>query len=298
MRRYNFLYFIGQAFKGLWRNGVMTAASVVVLVSCLLLTGTFASLVQNINYNLSELDLLNEIVLFLDKDATDESVQRILGEIDSLRNLGIENVNYISKEQALQEMRDKDSEYAHLYEDITPQDNPLADSIRITYNDSSKASTLDYKLRLIDGVRKVNNRLDLAMKIEGFKKTVSLVFAWFLAMLFILSLFVIINTVKLGVYARRDEIAVMRYVGATRLFIVTPFIIEGILIGVASAGAAFFATKELYIYILKTRAVGLDMIKVIPFDSLSHDLLIAYIIVGAVTGIVGSVISLRKNIEV
>ena len=130
-----------------------------------------------------------------------------------------------------------------LYE-LVDGDNPLRDSFVITYEDNSKASTTVYQVNHIDGIAKVNFRLDLVTTIEKIKSGISLVLIWFMAILFVVSIFVIINTIKLAVpLESAPSITIMRYVGATEWFVILPFIFEGIIIGLISSGLASSLSK-------------------------------------------------------
>ena len=124
-----------------------------------------------------------------------------------------------------------------------------------------------------------------------------LVFSWFLVILFIVSIFVIINTIKLAVYARRHEITVMRYVGATNAFITFPFVFEGIIIGVAASIVAYGIEIFLYNYISKTALVGVSFVSIIEASKVAVPLAAGFVIVGILTGIIGSVFSLRKYLK-
>ena len=187
MRHYSLGYFFSQSVKNIWRNGVMSFASIAVLMSCLVVLGGFATLVYTININLEQFGLLNEIVVFVDQDAPEEEIQRIESEIRALDNVA--SVTRVTKAEALEDMKNQSAEYAQLYEDITEENNPLSDSFVITYEDNDKVITLAYLLNQIEGVRKVNNRLDLATTISSFKRGVLLVFSWFLVILVVVSLF-------------------------------------------------------------------------------------------------------------
>lgn len=298
MRRksYKISYFIGQAFKSLWRNGVMSFASVAVLMSCLVVMGGFALLFANIDTNLEEINMMNQIVVFCYPDATEEEITSIEAQIKALDN--VESVERVTKAEALQKMKDKSSEYEALYDDITDENNPLSDSFNITYSTEEGVSTLHYELTTgIEGVRKVNARMDLANQIAKFKSGIQFVFIWFLIILFVVSIFIIINTIKLAVYARRHEISVMRYVGATGWFITLPFIFEGIIIGLFSSIIAFFIEKFAYGYVERSVMGDLDMIKMIPFSDLDVKVLLGFALVGVITGIVGSCISISKYLK-
>lgn len=295
MRRYNLFYFIGQSFQGLWRNGVMSFASIAVLMSCLVVLGGFALLVHNIDVNLEQFGLMNEIVVFVERDASEEEIQSIEDQIRALDNVA--SVTRTTKAEALEKMKAQSEEYAHLYEEITEEDNPLTDSFTIVYEDNDRVVTLAYLLGQIEGVRKVNNRLDLAVTISNFKSGVLLIFSWFLVILFVVSLFVIINTIKLSVFSRRSEISIMRYVGATGWFITLPFLFEGIIIGLVASTAAYFIEIYFYHYIEIMALSDLQMITIVPAAAVQNPLLWAFLAIGVLAGIVGSGISLGKYLK-
>ncbi|MBR2847955.1 MAG: permease-like cell division protein FtsX [Clostridia bacterium] len=295
MRRYNLFYFIGQGFQGIFRNGVMSVASIAVLMSCLVVLGGFALLVYNIDVNLEEFGLMNEIVVFVDREAGEEDIQRIEAEIRALDNVA--SVKRTTKAEALESMKQQSEEYAHLYEDIDETNNPLTDSFTIVYEDNDRVVTLAYLLGQIDGVRKVNNRLDLAVTMSNFKSGVLLIFTWFLIILFVVSLFVIINTIKLSVFSRRSEISIMRYVGATSWFITLPFLFEGVIIGLVSSAAAYFVEMYFYYYIEGMVLSDLQMISIIPPAAIQMPMLWAFLAIGVLSGIIGSSISLGKYLK-
>ncbi len=296
MRRYSPGYFFSQAFKGIFRNGVMSFASVAVLMSCLVVLGGFALLVHNININLEQFGLLNEIVVFVNEDATEEEIVAIEEKIRSLDN--VSKVVRETKAEALQKQKDKaGEEYADIYDIFTDETNPLTDTFTVTYEDNDKVVTLAYVLNQIEGVYRVNNRMDLATTISSFKQTVLLIFTWFLLILSVVTLFVIINTIKLSVFSRRHEISIMRYVGATGWFITLPFVLEGIVIGLFASAAAYFIEWYFYLYVEKMVASELQMITIVGFDALQMPLLVGFLGVGVLAGIVGSSISLGKYLK-
>lgn len=295
MSRYNPFYFIGQAFKSLWRNSVMTIASILILASCLIVLGSFALLVADINLNLGEMGLMNEIAIYLNTDLTDEQVEEIGRTLNGMDN--VDTVTFISKEEGLEEMRQDYAEYSDLFVIAEGEANPLPDMFYITYNDIAKATTLEYQLSEIEGISKVIFRLDLAMQIDSFKSGMTLVFTWFLVLLFVVSIFVIINTIKIAVHSRRNEINVMRYIGATRTFIVTPFILEGAIIGLFSGAIAYFVEWYLYTYIEQIVVSEIRMLEVYLFSDVWQYVLAGFLLIGIVTGAIGSSISLRRNLN-
>lgn len=291
MKRYNIFYFISQALSGLWRNGVMSFASVAVLMSCLVVIGGFSLLVATINVNLDQFGVLKEIVVFCDRDATEEEIVEIGNKIGKLEN--IEKIERVTKAEGLEYMKEKYEVYA----DVSEENNPLPDRFDITYIDNDKVSELDYQLRQIDGIIKVNNRFELATTLERFKSGIMLVFMWFLIILAVVSIFIIINTIKLSVFARRNEISIMRYVGATGWFISLPFVFEGIIIGLFASICAYFIEWYIYSYIETLVLSDLQMITIMQFSEIGSYVLWGFIGIGVVTGIVGSCISLSKYLK-
>jgi len=291
MKRYSLFYFIGQAARGLWRNGVMSFASIAVLMSCLVVIGGFTLLVHNININLEELGLLNDIVVYLDFDLEEDRIAEIGAQLETLEN--VDTVDHITKAEGLASMKE---EY-DVYDDVTEEENPLSDSFVITYLDTQKVPNLKYQLTQIEGIRKINDRADLAATIENFKSGIMLIFIWFLIILAVVSVFIIVNTIKLSVFARRHEISVMRYVGATGWFITLPFVIEGIIIGLLASGIAFFVEWYFYGYIENMVLTDLTMISIAAFTELKEFVLFGFMTLGVLTGIIGSSISLGKYLR-
>ncbi len=294
--RYSTRFFLKQAFTSLWRNGVMSFASIAVLMSLLVVLGSFVLLVTNLNVNLDNIAKLNVIMVFCEYDLTEEQTAEVETEIKSLAN--VDKCVHISKEESLEIMKEESGD-SGIYDDMTGENNPLCESFEVTYanDDETEVFNLEAQLRNIEGVRKINSVYQTAKAIDGFKNGTMLVFSWFLVILFVVSIFVIINTIKLAVYARRHEITVMRYVGATNAFITFPFVFEGIIIGVAASIVAYGIEIFLYNYVSKTALVGVSFVSIIETSKVVAPLAIGFVIVGMLTGIIGSVFSLRKYLK-
>ncbi len=296
-KHYSLRYFTGQAMTGLWRNGVMSVASVAVLMSCLVVLGCFALLLVNINVNLDNVAQLNQIVVYCEYDLDEAAVEEIGSQIEELDY--IDSVTHVTKEEALETMREQSGEYEELYSGITEENNPLSDSFEIMYKgtDETEVFDLEAQLRSIEGVRKINSVYQVAKTLDNLKSGIMLVFLWFLIILFVVSIFVIINTIKLAVYSRRNEISVMRYVGATNWFITMPFILEGVLIGIFASLIGFAVETYIYNYVEKMALVDLQMITVLSYGKIAIPLFFGFVVIGVITGIIGSVASLRKYLK-
>lgn len=294
MKQYKPTYFIGQAFSGLWRNGVMSFASIAVLMSCLVVLGSFSLLVANINENLESLGLMNKIIVFLEFDLPDEDVSRIEREIKSIPYVDADEVKYVSPDEGLENMIAQAApEDRYLY-DPYREDNPLSGSFEITYIDGEHYTDVTYNLSLIEGIRHMRDQRSLANTMQSLKNGIMMVFTWFLVVLFVVSVFVIINTVKLSVYSRKSEISIMRYVGATGIFISLPFVIEGALIGLISSMLAYVVEVFLYRYVETSMADIVNIISVMPLSDVKGFVFFGFAAVGVLTGIFGSTISLSK----
>ncbi len=292
MKQYKISYFFGQAVRGLWRNGVMSFASIAVLMSCLVVLGSFTMLVANINVNLDELGLQNEIMVFIEPDLTEDEILRVEQMIRNVSYVG--DVRRITADEALDAMIEQAGEENRDLYEAYRDDNPLTDSFEITNIDVEHYTDVTYSLSQIEGIRKTRDARELANMMESLKNGIMLIFSWFLVILFLVSIFVIINTIKLSVYSRKNEIGVMRYIGATGLFIATPFIIEGALIGLVASMAAYLIEVVLYNYVEGAVANVVAIVHVIPLTDVRVMLFFGFAAVGVLTGIIGSTISISK----
>ena len=285
-------YFLKLAFNGLFKNTVMTLSSIFVLLSCLVIMGSFYLVIKNVNYNIEKIDGYNKIVLFVERDATEFEVLEIGDKLREIK--GIESAVLETKEEALEKQVSQYAESAFLFE-MYKDDNPLKDSYIITYSTDADVNTIKMNIeREIDQISKLNVNMEVVEQIQSIKNAVAIIFSWRLILLFAVSLFVIINTVKLSVFARRDEIALMRYIGATNSFISTPFLIEGLVIGAVSGGLAYGLQYLIYKYMMLGLVGQYEVFSILPFAEVKEILIIGFVVIGIATGFIGSLISLKK----
>lgn len=179
MNRFNF---IAEGFKGFVRNGVRSAASVLILGSSLLLIGIFTTLIVTINQSISNIDDFNEIVVYMNLTADAETVSAASGAINALKN--VKSVEFISKAEALKSEKEKfDEEFAYIFDSYDETTNPLPDTFKIEYESIDSIDALVYNLERIEGVDKVKNRYDIAKNIENFKNAISLGGTWLMILL-------------------------------------------------------------------------------------------------------------------
>lgn len=284
-------YYIKMALKSLVRNSVMSLTSILVLLSCLVMVGTFWVVSKNVSLNLEQIRGYNKIVAFLDYSTDDYTIEDLQNTIETFGN--VERVLLVTREEALEAQIKQYADSQFLY-DLYKDDNPLKDSFEITYKNTDEVDTLIYQLEQLEPIVKINNRLDIAVKIDNLKNAFSLVFSWLLILLFFVSLFVIINTIKLSVFARRDQISIMRYVGATNFFISFPFLIEGVVIGLIASIGSYGLQFLIYKYLVLEMIGDYDIFTIIPFEELRLPLLGAFALLGVLIGMFGSLISLHK----
>ncbi len=296
-KHYSTRFFLSQAFTSLWRNGVMSAASVAVLMSCLVVLGCFAMLVININVNLENVAKLNEIMVFCDRELEEDAVKEVERQIKQCDY--VDTCKRITKEESLEKLKAESPDHAEVYDDFSGENNPLCESFEVIYkgSDETKIFDLESRLRNIEGVSKINSVYQTARTIDKLKSGILLVFTWFLVILFVVSVFVIINTIKAAVYARKLEIQVMRYVGATNNFIITPFVFEGVIIGAVASVLGFLIETYVYNYIESTAFADLQVIQILDYSKVALPMAAGFLVVGIVTGIIGSVVSLSKYLK-
>lgn len=295
MNRFNF---IAEGFKGFVRNGVRSAASVLILGSSLLLIGIFTTLIVTINQSISNIDDFNEIVVYMNLTADAETVSAASEAINALKN--VKSVEFISKAEALESEKEKfDEEFAYIFDSYDETTNPLPDTFKIEYESIDSIDALVYNLERIEGVDKVKNRCDIAKNIENFKNAISLGGTWLMILLVAVSVFVISNTIKLTYHAREMEITVMRYIGATKWYITMPFVFEGAIIGAVSGVLGYAVQYYLYRVPLTELSERFDgFVKIPSFGELNIYYLLIFFAAGILLGVIGSALAIRKYMKV
>lgn len=297
MRNFRLFTFIKDGFKGVFRNGLMSVASILVLLSSLLVTGIFLTLVLNVNFNLEKLDNFNEVVCYLKLDSNAEQVEETKEKIQQLDN--VQSVTYVSKKEALESEREKyGDQYSYLFDSYDDETNPLPDSFRIEYESVSKLDALIYQLGKIDSVDSIRNSREIAINIEKFKNIISVGCTWLMAVLIVVSVFVISNTIKLTFHSRELEISIMRYIGATKTYITMPFIIEGIIISLVAASISYVTQWYIYTFIVEGLAEQYSFVSIIPYAQLNNIFLALFFGAGLFIGVFGTAITIRRYMRV
>ena len=313
----SFGYNLKQGCKGIFRNSIMSTASVLVLLSCMIIVGTFYLVIVNIEENFNRVDNLNVIEVRIPATYSDAQIEEIGGALKEiyaeLPILEGEPV-FVSKEEHLRRFKElyKDQEWSTFFDETL---NPLRPSYELTFSgtaeitEATKIITRIESIKLSDGnfavqTTDISSNIKLYENVTGIKQTLLAVGLWLMGILLIISLFVIMNTIKLGVFARRNEVRFMRYCGATKAFIRTPFLVEGVIIGLFSAALSLGVEFLLYRYVLSgvvasvTTAISGGGIQLSPYANHLHVLAVLFCAVGLFAGLISGSISLKKYLKV
>jgi cell division transport system permease protein len=291
-------FFIREGFRSLKRNSTMSAAAITSVIAALLVIGIFFIIVINIDYAATKLESQIEMMVYLEDGLSENIIDTMETEIRSIN--GVKSVEFISKNTALSNLEKNWGENSYLLEGLEG-DNPLPDAFLITLSDPSDASGVALSVSSISNIEKVVYGKEELANLLNATYVMRMSSVVIILILLFISIFIIANTIKLTLYARRREIGIMKYVGATDWFVRMPFIIEGIVVGMIGAvvstiilGAGYYYCSDL----VKNQMIGFMSISLIPFNQIIVSMVILLIIVGVVIGAVGSLISVRKFIKV
>ncbi|MDE6775902.1 MAG: permease-like cell division protein FtsX [Ruminococcus sp.] len=294
-------YLANQGIENIWKNKMMAFATFCVLLISLLLVGCAALFYVNMNSMILGLGNQNEIAVYVFPDTAQERVDEINQQLINLDNVG--TVNYIPKEEAYARMQNQVSQGKEIFEYIDDyQFMPDGFSVTVVDNDQIRA-TVDAISR-IENIQSASSSPQVAEFLRELRRVVTLIAGAVIIALAAVSMIMISNTTKASVFARREEIQIMKYVGATNTFIRTPFFIEGLVTGFFSGAGAFFITWTVYssVYdILMRQGMLINAFgagSIIPFADIRITVALAYLLIGALVGSFGSVVSTRRHLDV
>lgn len=293
-------YMVKEGFVNTYRNLLMSLASVSMVVASLLIFGIFLMLIINFSYNLNRLKAQVEIAVFLKNNAT--SLESADVELKIKNDERVLTYRKVTKEEAFAELATVYLEDSELIEGLTP--DFLSESFRVHLKNVEDSAAFADEISRMEGVEDVTYPYDSLKKLGTVLNWINVGSMAVLALLLIISVSIIANTIKLTVYARRKEIEIMKYIGASDWFIRWPFIIEGVIIGFAGALIAFILTSYLYNSVesfvnAHTLDYGLsDLIKMVSIGNVAGQIFVIYAIIGMVMGGTGSIISVRKHLNV
>ena len=288
-------YFFKEGISGIRLHGLMSFAAVTVIAACLLIISTFALVAYNIDVLIDGLASQNEIAVFVDETLSREEAQALADSLASVPN--VSSVTFIPKEEAFENYLDMLGEDAYVMEDLR-EDNPLRDEYRVVMTDVARHDETVEAIKDVTGVAATNSEKEISDRLIQMKNIVNAVSYALMALLGAVSVFIISNTVRLAMFARREEISIMKMVGATDGFIRAPFVIEGAVLGLLSGVFAFLAEWGGYEYIATKLVESSGIFDMVAFAAVWKGLLPVMIGVGVVIGILGSVLTIRKFLKV
>ena len=295
MRLNNIGYLLKEGFRGIFLHGFMSFAAICVTIACLVIVGSFSILAYNLDVMVEELNQTSEILVYVDSSLPDEEARSIGTQINLMDN--VLQSTFVSREEALEDFvedHDGDSAFSGV------QASDLRHRYIVTLEDNLLMKQTDEQLKQLPGVAKTNAAYELAEGFTTIQNVLHIVSYAVIAVLLVVSLLIISNTVKLAMYDRRDEISIMKMVGATNGFIRLPFVVEGFTLGMIGAVLAF--GLEWVGYDAMVQKIGsvdsLQLFSLVPFQELLIPMVVTFASAGMFVGIVGSWTSIRKFMNV
>ena len=295
MKLNNLGYLLKEGFRGIFLHGFMSFAAVCVTVACLVIVGSFSILAYNLDIMVEELNKTSEILVYIDTDLSDAEAKSIGTKINLLDN--VLQSTFISREQALEDfIADHDGDSA--FSGVQAQD--LRHRYVVVLEDNTKMQQTDEQLKQLPGVAKTDAAYELAEGFTTIQNVLHMVSIAIIVVLLVVSLLIISNTVKLAMYDRKDEIAIMKMVGATNGFIRLPFVVEGFTLGMIGAVLAFGLEWVAYDSMIRkiTEVDSLQLFTFVPFQEVLIPMVAVFGAAGMFVGIVGSWTSIRKFMDV
>lgn len=295
MKLNNLGYLLKEGFRGIFLHGFMSFAAVCVTVACLVIVGSFSILAYNLDLMVQELNQTSEILVYIDSSLSDAEARSVGTKINQLDN--VLQATFVSREEALENfIADHDGDSA--FSGVQAED--LRHRYVVVLEDNTKMEQTDQQLKDLPGVAKTNAAYELAEGFSTIQDVLHMVSLALIAVLLVVSLLIISNTVKLAMYDRKDEIAIMKMVGATNGFIRLPFVVEGFSLGMIGAILAFGLEWVAYDAMIQRIAL-VDSLQLFTFVSFQEVLIPMVAVFGAAgmfVGIVGSWTSIRKFMNV
>jgi cell division transport system permease protein len=295
MKSSKFGYLLKEGLQSILTHGFMSFATVTIVVACLVIMGSFSLIAVNIDAVLDDLESNNQVIAYVEETLTEDEARALQSDIEYISN--VSSCEFVTREQAM-------DEFAAQYDDQTLFQDVEASVFRDRYiiylNDISLMEQTQNDLYQIKGIAKVNAYLEVADGFVTVRNVVSAVSLILVVVLVIVSIFIMANTIKLATYSRREEIAIMKMVGASNWFIRFPFVVEGLMLGLLGGLLGFFLEWGIYDVVTNSIMTGLmgNLISVIPFGSVSTVVLLIYMGVGLVVGGFGSSIAIRNYLRV
>ena len=300
--RYNtFSYLISDGFKSFGKQKKMTSASIVIMVATMLMFGLFFVISENVNYIATQLENQQGIKVNLNEGLTQDEINNLQVQIEQIPGVN-KPVQYRSKADALITVRTQLGDKQDLLVGWDGENNPFPASFIVKLTDLKLNKSVQDAILKLSGVNEINSNNDLLSNLDRVANGLKIVTGVLMLLLVLISVFIISYTIKLTVHARRREISIMKYVGATNGFIRGPFVVEGIMIGIISAIITLSLMSGIYNAmtngLLESPIFRSSQIELYRYGQIFFKLLVAYLALGIGIGALGSIISMKKYLEV
>jgi len=288
-------YYIKEGVNSVFSHGFMSFASVCIILACLLMMGSFTLLAVNVSNIIGTLEDDNQILAYVDETMPESDARAIEPQILAIS--GVSSAEFVTRDTAMER-------FVEQYKDSSLLEGLDSSILRhryiISLQDISQMESVRDALGNINGIAKINAHLEIARGFVALRNIVSAVSVAIVAILIVISLFIISNTIKLTTVERKDEIAIMKMVGATNAFIRGPFVVEGLILGAVGSCAAFLAQWGVYMLITDKLISnsGLGFITAIPFGHVAIPIFVAFIAVGFIVGVIGSGMAIKNYLKV
>ena len=295
-------YCFKQGFKNIWRNKLFSLASMATMAACIFMFGIFFCMVQNFQHFVREAEEGVAVTVLFDEGTTEDEILEI-GQGLTKRD-GVSEVVYVSADEAWKSYQEKYFEGNPEVAEAFVDDNPLANSsnYRVYMNNIEKQSELVAYIKTLDNVREVNQSEQAAKTLGSINRIVSYVSVAVIVILLLIAIFLISNTISVGITVRKDEIGIMKYIGATDSFVRAPFLLEGMILGLIGAGIPliilYFCYNNVVTYVYTKFSVLLGVVDFIPVGQIYQTLVPVALALGIGIGLVGSFITTRKHLKV
>ena len=300
--KYNILgYLIGEGFSNVFKNKKSTGASLMIMCATMIIFGIFLILGENINHFVDQVESEQGMQVFVKNEATQEQIDELGEKIRAID--GVSTVEFVSKDEALEQMRERFGAKQDLLDGYEGENNIFTASYVVTLTDLTKSKTVQDQINTYtDVVKKITSKDEVVTTLINLANGIKIVTGVILVLLIIISIFIIANTIKLTVHARRKEISIMKYVGATNNFIRWPFIVEGMIIGILASIISIIIVGGAYTFIadklVNVEFMQLINMSLISFSDMFNSIILVYMLLGIGIGVLGSLISMRKYLKV
>ena len=297
--KYNILgYLIGEGFSNVFKNKKSTGASLIIMCATMIIFGVFLILGENINHFVDQIKSEQGFQVFIKTDATQEEIDKVGEQIRAID--AVNTSDFVSKEDALNSMRERLKDTKGVLDGFDVEQ--FKTSYMVTVTDLNQSKDIQNQIMQIENVVKITSSDETVTTLINLANGIRIVTGVILVLLVVISIFIIANTIKLTVHARRKEISIMKYVGATNSFIRWPFIVEGMIIGIVASlisivivGGAYNLIAEQLVNVDFMQTIGASLV---TLKDMLTSIIFVYMLLGIGIGVLGSVISMRKYLKV